>query len=741
MYSKIVSKILYQMANLNSPSRTQVNGQKRLKTLLTDPSHSASGKKPDLGIYPCNPQALKETSIDVSEWPEKTCKSLGPRLDYVASPSWAWVDMPIEIKHNVNTAPFSQKEREDWLPHNDEARKSRGQLADYAMQILAHQHRQFFFMIIFIRDHARLVRWDRVGAVVSKPFNYVKSPDILGRLVYQYANMTATQRGFDPTATLATAEEIEILRSYVESVTNISGYVKSCLNDVLRLHVHGWPIYKIELVSGESKSREDGGSEGENTREGTGRRGGGAKTAEQTKEDFKQHLLVGHALDYSRSPTGRGTKCFAAYDMTTHQAVLLKDTWRPVSADIRTEGEVYERLHAKGVRCIATLLHCGDVGGAQPQQTLTQEWTREKCPKILRRNHYRLVFAEIGRPLSTYTNSLQMAEVIYCALLGEILRSYRIDFILTVFIAHQDAWINAGVLHRDISDGNILIYEVIGDQDTMTLKGLLNDWDLAKYREDLTKSHTQRSRSGTWQFMSALLLTSPKKPHEVSDDLESFIHLVNWLSFQYHRHLVLDPNVLTHELHDIYDTFMTDAEGYDVGGRRKLSDIRSGVPPVRLEKKSSHSHLLHSLATLAEEHYAAVEPDISNLTSERASNEEQDVLATRHIVTKMKTSAISTQRMPPSTTREPVLNTHDAIIAAFEDAIARDPWFLTDKTKNPLVGFTNSGTPVQSRRSTETALLEARTSEEARLRRSGRDRTPKTRKTGQSNLHPVEEVS
>ncbi|OBZ74005.1 hypothetical protein A0H81_06517 [Grifola frondosa] len=388
------------------------------KHSATDPSASASGKKPDLGFYPCNPQALQEISIDVSEWPEKTCKSLGARLDYVAKPSWAWVDIPIEVKHNLKTAPFSQKEKEDWLPNNDEARKSRGQLADYTRQILAHQHRQFFFMIIFIRDHARLVRWDRVGAIVSKPFNYVKSPNILGRFVYQYANMTAAQRGFDPTAILATAEEIEILRSYVESVTNISDYVESYLKDVLRLHVHGWPIYKIELISGESKPEEGNTMGRKNARGGTKRRGGGAMTADQTKEDFKQHLLVGHALDYSRSPTGRGTKCFTAYDMMTHQAVLLKDTWRPVSAEIWTEGEVYERLHSKGVRYIATVLHCDDVGGTQPQQTLTQEWTRERHPNILRRNHHRLVFAEIGRPLHTYQCALEMAEAVYCALLA-----------------------------------------------------------------------------------------------------------------------------------------------------------------------------------------------------------------------------------------------------------------------------------------------------------------------------------
>ncbi|OBZ73979.1 hypothetical protein A0H81_06531 [Grifola frondosa] len=628
---------------------------------------SASGKKPDLGIYPCYPQALKEIAIDLSEWPEKTCKSLGPRLDYVASPSWAWVDMPVEITHNLKTAPFSQKEKKDWLPNNDEARKSRGQLADYARQILAHQHRQFLFMILFIRDHARLMRWDRVGAIVSKPFNYVKSPDTLGRFVYQYANMTAAERGFDPTATLATAEEIETLRSYVESVTNISDYVKSCLNDVLRLHVHGWPIYKIELILGESELKECDTTERKNTRGGTKRRVGGPKTAEETKEDSRQYLLVGYALDYSRSLTGRGTKCFAAYDMTTHQAVLLKDTWRPVSANIRTEGEVYERIHSKGVRYIATVLHCGDVGGTQPQQTLTQEWIREDHPSILCQNHYRLVFAEIGRPLQTYEHSLQMTEVIYCALL-----------------AHQDAWTKAEVLHCDISDGNVLIYEAV-DQDgnVTTSTGLLNDWDLAKYKEDMTEPHTQNSRSGTWQFMSALLLKFPKKPHEVSDDLESFVHLINWLSFQYHEQTMKDPGVLNEELRSIYDQFVTNAEGYDIGGLRKLDKNKAGESPVDLSIDSSHRTLLKSLAKLVAEHYAAIKPKASDSDTQMGSDSKVP-RAHRCITITAKTSAPSQDVHPPVLVRQPVLNAHDAIIAQFENALAQDSWY-PDKTHNLLM--------------------------------------------------------
>lgn len=58
-------------------------------------------------------------------------------------------------------------------------------------------------------------------------------------------------------------------------------------------------------------------------------------------------------------------------------------------------------------------------------------------------------------------------------------------------IAHQEAWEKSQVLHRDISLGNILI-----DVES-TLKrprGLLADWELCKYRHELSKDPTPPGR-------------------------------------------------------------------------------------------------------------------------------------------------------------------------------------------------------------------------------------------------------
>ncbi|KAI6038782.1 hypothetical protein EDC04DRAFT_2569233, partial [Pisolithus marmoratus] len=67
-----------------------------------------------------------------------------------------------------------------------------------------------------------------------------------------------------------------------------------------------------------------------------------------------------------------------------------------------------------------------------------------------------------------------------------------------------------GILHRDISAGNIII--VLGH-------GYLIDWDLAKARN--MQKPCQLTHTGTWQFMSAHLIEDTSAFHTFWDDLES----------------------------------------------------------------------------------------------------------------------------------------------------------------------------------------------------------------------------
>ena len=78
--------------------------------------------------------------------------------------------------------------------------------------------------------------------------------------------------------------------------------------------------------------------------------------------------------------------------------------------------------------------------------------------------------------------------------------------------------------------------------------------------------------------MSALLLKNPGKPHHVSDDIESFVHVINWLTFRFHiewgsRGFTGFPASLQH-----FAEYMRNEKGVDMGGGAKLVNIRHGQP-------------------------------------------------------------------------------------------------------------------------------------------------------------------
>lgn len=52
-------------------------------------------------------------------------------------------------------------------------------------------------------------------------------------------------------------------------------------------------------------------------------------------------------------------------------------------------------------------------------------------------------------------------------------------------LGHKDAWEKARILHRDVSFNNILILETVSPDGSLKRKGVLSDWELSKYRENM----------------------------------------------------------------------------------------------------------------------------------------------------------------------------------------------------------------------------------------------------------------
>ncbi|KAF9802194.1 hypothetical protein IEO21_09950 [Rhodonia placenta] len=299
---------------------------------------------------------------------------------------------------------------------------------------------------------------------------------------------------------------------------------------------------------------------------------------------YRCFLICKHDFS-SDSPIGRGTRGYLAYDMKTGQFVYLKDSWRVSTGN--SEIEVYQRLHERGVENIATPICGGDIVDIDGtlHRTLAQKHNR-KAEYI----HCRLVVEEIGESILDYPTSHDLVAVMFGAL-----------------VAHRQACEKAKVMHRDISAANtLMIPDPRSPIPGITKRGILIDWDLCKFYAQLEDGAKQSNRSGTWQFMSALLLLRPGlKQHTVADDLESFMHVLNWICLRYHK-TIHDEDLQGH----VSNIFDSPRKGYPEnrnGGHTKLRGILKGEPSAQLFAPSPLNDLLCDLARLCQDQYNATD--------------------------------------------------------------------------------------------------------------------------------------
>ena len=195
--------------------------------------------------------------------------------------------------------------------------------------------------------------------------------------------------------------------------------------------------------------------------------------------------VIGAPISASYSPLGRGSKVYAAFDVANKRLVCLKIYWN--ANGTHPELDIYRTLRDANVHHIATPI----AGGFLDDETITQDHISAGTTPNMRKL-YCFVTEEPGRSLSTFETEKVLFDCISDALKGMFSSFscwYPLSRILveTFVSGHQEAVV-AGVLHRDVSANNILI-------DIKTGRGLLNDWDMAKYLRELKDGPTQHSRS------------------------------------------------------------------------------------------------------------------------------------------------------------------------------------------------------------------------------------------------------
>ncbi|KAI1791907.1 hypothetical protein LXA43DRAFT_888599 [Ganoderma leucocontextum] len=507
-----------------------------------------------------------------------------------------------EREHLTAVADIVNKPVPPFIKLSDNGEKALGQFVEYQLNLFKYQHRTFCYSIYVCFDMARLLYFDRAGAYVSEPFSWVETTSLLHEFVWKFAKLANANKlgdmGHDTTTKVVLPGT---RRKFMKEAKNpaLAAHIRAGLKKAAE---NACPLYELTVEDVPPSPDEWFPDEPfpelpspQSSPSGSSSSSDAASEPARGSTPSARRFIVGRPHFSADALVGRCTKGYMAFDVTNPKKWIpcfLKDSWRPFAPRrTRPEHLVYERLRRMNVGQtdgIATLICGGDVGGTRAQCTRVQKDlpdTNRPVPRI----HYRLVTEDIGLPLSEFDNFSELSAIFVDALR-----------------AHRKAWDLAGVLHRDISVGNIMI-RIHGDGKR---SGFLIDWDLSRLECELAKGPVEPDRTGTWQFRSALSLRYPRKPYRRSDDIESFVHAYMYLVLRYHPTSVGSLKLKVESLFEGVSLI----GGIKIGGDDKLMLLRAGQLGFEVTHNISLQQLLDEILEHCKRTYAKINyPEMERL--------------------------------------------------------------------------------------------------------------------------------
>ena len=281
------------------------------------------------------------------------------------------IEVHMEFKMDLNDDPFRDS-RDSNDPFENDSKASAdtmGQITCYATQQLAKQFRTHAFSVLVCKDTARLIRWDRSGAVVTSSFSYVKEP-WLAQFFWRYAKSSPATRGVDESVVAPTEADA----THVKEAREALGLGEEA------------PLLKFAIY---------------------GEEGGEVSYCFGHKPWFKGN----------GSPTGRATRVFTVYSPDYNKSVLMKDTWRVSFRGMQTEGAIYQRLKDAKVSHIAHFLRGGDVA-SRFCRTRSHKFAKRFGLKLRPHSHYRFILEDIGRDLTSFETTKELVKIMADAMQG-----------------------------------------------------------------------------------------------------------------------------------------------------------------------------------------------------------------------------------------------------------------------------------------------------------------------------------
>ncbi|EKM53551.1 uncharacterized protein PHACADRAFT_211233 [Phanerochaete carnosa HHB-10118-sp] len=569
--------------------------KRRANAMLTKPHVLCDALNMVLGGSPCRFEVVPEACDAETFTPAVACFTKPETV--TAKNCWAWMVSPVEVVTNKPTAAFhlappesvgkrTRRKKQPFLLDTAPGDQARRQLEECISEILLHQHRTHIFMLHVSQSAARLSRWDRTGCIVSEPIDLTRNLYELQNIVFRLAYLSPLDQGFDDQVKLASPQQIKRLRKYEPGNVYLVEHRDNILDNA-----DEYPIYEISCPAINPTLADDltklrvlfpnlGGMGGEDSDEDS--EAGLLRVNVPFPRKMKKYL-IGRPATTRRPLAGRSTVGYVVYDLAEDRMSFLKDQWRWLD-EMRSELDTLKYIRGRGVLGVARLEAGSDI---EHHRTRSQHLMRglPYSDNAVARVHTRLVTSNVGRPLGTAATSSELLRYVACAR-----------------YAHECAWKYAGVLHHDISDGNILI-------DVESDDAFMNDWDVAMFRDYIKRKHERDAFSGTWAYASALVLQYPKKPIEVEDDIEAFVWLIVYMAIRYFKHnLSGAPAEMVDLTNKLFYEEEINEHGYRVGGKTKMIYIMRGQPPVQLENRRSPIALfLDQAFKLLQEVYAKID--------------------------------------------------------------------------------------------------------------------------------------
>ncbi|KAF5341174.1 hypothetical protein D9611_006062 [Ephemerocybe angulata] len=282
------------------------------------------------------------------------------------------------------------------------------------------------------------------------------------------------------------------------------------------LNIHDNPRTFIRLILGLSSPRESAlglDSSVQWTVKNGIRIAGTIATLDASGKRIKHQLIMGATHFATHTVRGVGTVCWLARDKTGKR-LLIKDAWR-------TDAQVPEYTfmeQAKGLAGVVQILASED---ARVQtKALRTEGPDFGSPDFYNRTMCRVTMECYGSALHRFSSQIHAISALRDAIQG-----------------HWNL-LKAGLLHRDVSMGNILLG---AEGASVGRRGFLIDLEMAIATADgpLAGVITE-NQAGTYLYQSASILRNGRAerslvriPHDYLDDLESFFWVLCHLLYGY----------------------------------------------------------------------------------------------------------------------------------------------------------------------------------------------------------------